>query len=97
SKFEFSGKLENPKLWEPGYPYLYRVKIALADKAGNVLDTAEIPLGIRNPKWDVKTGFAINGNPLKLHGWGQKPTDEWPGLGAAQPNWLHFYTLQLMK
>ncbi len=56
-----------------------------------------MPLGIRKVTWDVKNGFSINGHPLKLHGWGQKPTDEWPGLGAALPNWLHFYTLQLMK
>ncbi len=43
------------------------------------------------------TGFWINGHHLKLHGWGQRPTDEWPGLGTAQPDWLHYYTLQLMK
>jgi len=30
---------------------------------------------------------------FEMHGWGQKPTDEWPGLGAAQPDWLHYYTL----
>src|SRR6185295_19160274 len=31
------------------------------------------------------------------HGWGQKPTDEWPGLGAAQPDWMHAFTLALMR
>ena len=56
-----------------------------------------MPLGIRTVHWDVKTGFWINGHHLKLHGWGQSPTDEWPGLGAAQPDWMHFYTLRLMK
>jgi beta-galactosidase len=96
-KVVLSGTIQNPDLWEPSYPSLYRVVCTVRDKSGNVLDKAQIPLGIRNPKWDVKTGFAINGNPVKLHGWGQKPTDEWPGLGAAQPNWLHFYTLQLMR
>src|SRR5438128_1349959 len=24
-------------------------------------------------------------------------TDEWTGLGAAQPDWMHYYTLNLMK
>jgi beta-galactosidase len=33
---------------------------------------------------------------VKLHGWGQKPTDEWAGLGAALPDWLTDYTLRLM-
>ena len=23
--------------------------------------------------------------------------DEWPGLGDAMPDWMHFYTLDLMK
>ncbi len=53
--------------------------------------------GIRTVRWDAQTGFWINGHHLKLHGWGQKPTDEWPGLGAALPDWLHYYTLSLMK
>ena len=83
-------------MWEPGYPYLYRVVCSLL-VSGETVDTCEIPLGIRTVRWDAETGFYINGHHLKLHGWGQKPTDEWPGLGAAQPDWLHFYTLDLMK
>ncbi len=51
--------------------------------------------GIRSVQWDAQTGFYINGHHEKIHGWGQKPTDEWPGLGAAQPDWMHFYTLRI--
>jgi beta-galactosidase len=91
-----SGEVQNPQLWEPGYPYLYRAVCTLSTD-GAAVDTCEIPFGIRTVRWDAKTGFYINGRHLKLHGWGQKPTDEWPGLGAAQPDWLHFYTLELMK
>ncbi|HEV2456012.1 MAG TPA: DUF4982 domain-containing protein, partial [Verrucomicrobiae bacterium] len=96
SKFKFSGSIRNPQLWEPDYPYLYRV-ICSISSGGEEVDSCEIPLGIRAVHWDVKTGFWINGHHLKLHGWGQRPTDEWPGLGSAQPDWVHFYTLQLMK
>jgi beta-galactosidase len=91
-----SGVLEHPQLWEPDYAYLYRVAISLR-VGGETVDTSEVPLGIRTVHWDAQTGFWINGHHLKLHGWGQKPTDEWPGLGAAQPDWLHYYTLALMK
>ena len=35
--------------------------------------------------------------PEKLHGWGQKATNEWPGLGAALPDWMQSYTMDLMK
>jgi beta-galactosidase len=94
--FKLSGSITNPKLWEPDYPYLYHVVLSLVVD-GRTIDTREIPFGVRTVRWDAQTGFYINGHHLKLHGWGQKPTDEWPGLGAAQPDWLHFYTLQLMK
>jgi beta-galactosidase len=95
-QINLSGVLDQPRLWAPDYPYLYRVicTLSLGDKT---VDTCELPLGLRTVRWDANTGFWLNGQHLKLHGWGQKPTDEWPGLGAAQPDWLHFYTLDLMK
>jgi beta-galactosidase len=96
AKLNLSGSLNRPELWEPDYAYLYRVAISLR-VGGKTVDTSEIPLGIRSVHWDAQTGFWINGHHLRLHGWGQKPTDEWPGLGAAQPDWLHYYTLALMK
>ncbi|HTB79835.1 MAG TPA: DUF4982 domain-containing protein [Opitutaceae bacterium] len=95
-EFDVAGDLPHPRLWEPAYPYLYRVVCSLRI-GSEIVDTYEIPYGLRTVKWDAQTGFYINGHHLKLHGWGQKPTDEWPGLGAAQPDWMHFYTLQLMK
>jgi beta-galactosidase len=93
---KLSGVISNPRLWEPDYPYLYRV-VCSVQSGRETLDSCEIPLGIREVHWDANTGFWINGHHLKLHGWGQRPTDEWPGLGTAQPDWLHYYTLQLMK
>jgi len=95
-KFKVSGTVAHPQLWEPNHPYLYRVVCTL-NVAGKPVDTSEVPLGIRTVRCDVNTGFWINGHHEKLHGWGQKPVDEWPGLGSAQPDWLHFYTLDLMK
>lgn len=92
---EFQGELAQPKLWEPGYPAQYRWVCEL--RAGDeVVDSCEIPFGIRTLRWEAQTGCYLNGQHLKLHGWGQKPTDEWPGLGAAQPDWMHFFTLELM-
>jgi beta-galactosidase len=96
AQFNLSGTLDQPRFWEPDYPHLYRVVCALRVK-GKTIDVIEVPLGIRSVQWDANRGFFINGRHVKLHGWGQKPTDEWPGLGAAQPDWMHFYTLKLMK
>jgi beta-galactosidase len=96
TKSKLSIKIPNPKLWQPDYPYLYRVVCSLRI-GGRTIDSQEIPFGIRAAHWDTQGGFHLNGQPVKLHGWGQKPTDEWPGLGAAQPDWMHFFTLDLMK
>jgi beta-galactosidase len=95
AEFKVTGALSKPRLWEPEYPHVYRVVSALR-VGGQTVDTSEIPLGIRTVAWDVANGFFINGRHLKLHGWGQKPTNEWPGLGAALPDWMQFYTLKLM-
>lgn len=95
-KVRILGTLRQPRLWEPGYPHVYRVEIQLSTKAG-IVDTATVPLGIRDIRWDAQTGLWVNGVHYKLHGWGQKATNEWPGLGAALPDWLQAYTMQLMK
>ncbi len=96
AKFHLSGALPKPEFWESDYPYLYRVVCAL-EVNGQTVDTSEIPFGIRTVKWTNDKGLFVNGHHEKLHGWGQKPTDEWAGLGAAQPDWMHFLTLNLMK
>jgi beta-galactosidase len=93
---KLTGDLAQPQLWEPAYPYVYKAVCSLRT-SGETIDRSEVPLGIRWVRWDAKSGFYINGHHLKLHGWGQKPTSEWPGLGAAQPDWMHYYTLGLMK
>jgi beta-galactosidase len=87
---------ENPRLWEPDYPHVYRVVISLGE-GGRIVDSTEIPFGLRHARWDPAAGLFLNGRQVKLHGWGQKSTNEWPGLGAAQPAWLHEFTLAMMR
>ncbi len=96
STFKLTTQLAQPRRWEPGYPHVYRCAIELRDSDA-VIDRTEIPLGIRAIRWDAATGLWINGAHTKLHGWGQKSTNEWPGLGAALPDWLQAYTSQLMR
>ncbi|MDI1248612.1 MAG: DUF4982 domain-containing protein [Lacunisphaera sp.] len=96
TKLKLGGTVAHPRLWEPAYPHLYRVTLRLTWR-GQTLDTTEIPLGIRAIRWDAGAGLFVNGAHLKLHGWGQKATNEWPGLGAALPDWMQFLTLQQMR
>ncbi len=92
-----AGVIPPPKLWEPGnHPHLYQVNCLLFTR-GKEVDRRALSYGIRTARWDAGTGLSLNGHPLNLRGWGQRTTNEWPGLGAALPDWLHFYTLQLMQ
>jgi beta-galactosidase len=95
-ELKVSGELAKPHLWEPAYPYLYTVRLTLSAD-GKPVDQTQVPLGARSAKWDLNTGFSINGRNLKLKGWGQKPTNEWAGLGAAFPDWMQDYTLRLIR
>ncbi|WP_282122046.1 glycoside hydrolase family 2 protein [Algibacter mikhailovii] len=96
-KFTFSSviNLKNPKRWYTRNPYMYSVKSVLKidDK---IIDSYATPLGIRSFDFNKDTGFSNNGEYAKLHGWGQKPTNSWAGLGAALPDWLRDYTYRLM-
>ncbi|WP_089382867.1 glycoside hydrolase family 2 protein [Lutibacter agarilyticus] len=96
-KFTFSTTaiVSNPNLWYTRHPYMYKV-VSVLKEGSTVLDTYESPLGIRSFDFNKDTGFHNNGEHAKLHGWGQKPTNAWAGLGAALPDWLRDYTYMLM-
>lgn len=93
--FKIAGSVNDPKRWYPRHPYMYSVYTTLKVN-GEIVDSYKTPLGIRSFEFNNETGFWINGEHDKLTGWGQKPTNSWPGLGAAIPDWLRDYTFQLM-
>ncbi len=68
TEVKLSDRLENPLLWEPGAPNLYRVRVDVA-QAGIVSDTVIQPLGFRSMLWDLKAGtLQVNGRPYTLRG-----------------------------
>lgn len=96
-KYTFStvSKVANPKRWYTRDPYMYKV-LTFLKEGDKIIDRYESPLGIRSFNFNKDTGFHNNGEYAKLHGWGQKPTNAWAGLGAALPDWLREYTFKLM-
>ena len=59
--------VENPKLWSPESPYLYKAVSKLY--SGNELkDEITTRFGIREIKYDPKTGFSLNGKVRKFKG-----------------------------
>jgi len=95
SIFKGSTTVSNPKRWFTRNPYMYKV-VSVVKVGKKVTDVSETQFGIRSFDFSKDTGLWLNGEHVKLHGWGQKPTNEWPGIGTALPDWLHEYTYKLM-
>lgn len=93
---KLSGHLQNVKRWSPDYPYLYEVEVGVK-RHGEMVDIQTVEHGIRSYEFTANQGFFINGRPTKLTGWGQRPTNEWAGIGAAFPDWMHNHIHELMK
>lgn len=60
--------LRRPRLWEGRRsPYLYRLRTEVRVE-GKLVDTAEVPLGVRTVGLDGEGRFLLNGKPYALHG-----------------------------
>ena len=85
--------------WSWGYGYLYTVKTYLAHPSspeeGGASDCVITRTGFR------KTRFAegkiwLNDRVLMVHGYAQRTSNEWPGVGLSVPAWLSDYSNGLM-
>ena len=81
--------------WSWGYGYLYTVKTFLKADDGSDMDEVITRTGFR------KTRFAegkiwLNDRVLMVHGYAQRTSNEWPGVGLSVPAWLSDYSNGLM-
>lgn len=60
-------RVNNPQLWSPDSPTLYKVEVTLRSN-GKLLDANNITIGIRSIEYDAQKGLMINGKPVKLKG-----------------------------
>ncbi|MBD5319248.1 MAG: glycoside hydrolase family 2 protein [Bacteroides sp.] len=61
--------VKNPRLWSVETPQLYTLATFIADAGtGEMLDTYITPTGLRYFHFDPKTGFSLNGKPMKING-----------------------------
>ncbi len=86
--------IQNPRLWSPDSPYLYRVENTIREN-GRIIDKNIQPLGFRWFRFDPNTGFHLNGSPLKLRGTNRH--QDFKGLGNALPDRYHVRDLELIK
>jgi len=60
-------RINQPKLWSPSDPVLYRLKSRVYD-GERLADAIVTPFGIRTVRFDPSQGFFLNCTPMKLKG-----------------------------
>lgn len=84
-----SARAYNLHFWSWGYGYLYDVKTTVGD------DVVNTRTGFR--KTEFRNGmFYLNDRVMMVHGYAQRTSNEWPGVGMSVPAWLSDYSNNLM-
>jgi beta-galactosidase len=87
-------KVNNPKLWSPDSPYLYKLKTKVISE-GIVVDQYETNIGIRTIRFTANEGFFLNGKHLKLLGTNNH--QDHAGIGCAIPDALQEFRIASLK
>lgn len=86
-------RLGNLHFWSWGYGYLYKVKTSLVVD-GKVSDEVTTTTGFR--KAEFKNGMIyLNDRVMMVHGYAQRSSNEWGGVGMSVPAWLSDYSNDL--
>ena len=90
-----SGLLNNAHFWSWGYGYLYTVKTLLKADDGSKIDDVITKTGFRKTQFG-EGKFYLNDRAIMMHGYAQRTSNEWPGVGMSVPAWLSDYSNKLM-
>ena len=87
--------------WSWGYGYLYTVQTYLVESE----DAASLNLNASSDEVVTRTGFRktefkdgrfyLNDRVMMVHGYAQRTSNEWPGVGISVPAWLSDYSNRL--
>ena len=97
--FTASGTLNNARFWDVKDPYLYNVYTILSVN-GKVVDVCDTRTGFRQTEFKGgvgKGGVWLNGRFVWLTGYAQRSANDWAGLGGAYPDWMHDFTLAMIR
>lgn len=97
--FTASGTLTGARFWDVKDPYLYNVYTILSVN-GKVVDVCDTRTGFRQTEFKGgvgKGGVWLNGRFVWLTGYAQRSANDWAGLGGAYPNWMHDFTLAMLR
>ena len=88
-------RVDGLHFWSWGYGYLYTIKTYLQSFQNGVSDCVITRTGFR--KTEFKEGkIWLNDRVLMVHGYAQRTSNEWPGVGMSVPAWLSDYSNGLM-
>ena len=59
--------VKRAQLWSTTTPYLYKAHVSLVHN-GKEIDSDVMNVGLRTLKWDANSGFALNGQQMKVKG-----------------------------
>jgi beta-galactosidase len=86
--------LTAPRLWDIDSPHLYRVVTRISEGA-TALDTYITRFGIRDIRFDARTGFYLNGKSVKIKGTNNH--QDHAGVGSALPDGLQDWRILRLK
>ncbi len=86
--FEISLRIENPRLWSPKRPNLYRLRVSCGE------DDHVVRFGLREIKTDGPR-LLLNGEPLRLFGYNRH--EYFPNFGPSTPYAQMANDVQLLK
>lgn len=101
-------KVKGLHFWSWGYGYLYDVRTSVlpAECAKNEKDLSEASMMMQDCCVVTTTGFRktefangqtkLNDRTIMMHGYAQRTSNEWPGVGMSVPAWLSDYSNRLM-
>ena len=83
-------QVDDLHFWSWGYGYLYTVETSLLE--GNACnDVVVTRTGFRKTEFKEGKVF-LNDRVLMVHGYAQRTSNEWPGVGISVPAWLSDYS-----
>ena len=90
----FNEYVENPFLWTPETPYLYKIRAELK-QSSVVVDVMEANIGFRNIVWTENDGMYLNGKRYQIKG--ICCHHDHAGVGAAVPASLSEFRIKKIK
>ncbi len=86
--------VEGLHFWSWGYGYLYTVETRLVVD-GSPVDCTTTRTGFRKTRFG-EGKIWLNDRVMMVHGYAQRTSNEWPGVGISVPAWLSDYSNALM-